>query len=159
MVVDQCLLCLTDRLLDSVELLRDVHAGPAGFDHFNNASQVALGAFQALGDAGVCFVYGLLHNPTVDIPPGRIVSSRRPVRHNQALRDFMACSSSKTVIYAALAGNLLVAGTKFAAASSIGSAAVLSEAIHSSVDTGNQLLLLLGMRRAARPATPAHPFG
>lgn len=71
----------------------------------------------------------------------------------------MARSSSKTVIYAALAGNLLVAATKSAAAAYTGSAAMLSEAIHSAVDTGNQLLLLLGIRRAARPATAAHPFG
>lgn len=71
----------------------------------------------------------------------------------------MARSSSKTVICAALAGNLLVAVTKFTAAGMTGSAAMLSEAIHSTVDTGNQLLLLLGMRRAARPATAAHPFG
>lgn len=71
----------------------------------------------------------------------------------------MARSSSKTVIYAALGGNLAVAATKFAAAALTGSAAMLSEAIHSTVDTGNQLLLLLGMSRAARPATTRHPFG
>ena len=71
----------------------------------------------------------------------------------------MARSSSKTVIYAALVGNLAVAATKFGAAAYTGSAALLSEAIHSSVDTGNQLLLLLGIRRAARPANTRHPFG
>jgi cation diffusion facilitator family transporter len=71
----------------------------------------------------------------------------------------MARSSSKTVIYAALVGNLAVAATKFGAFACTGSAALLSEAIHSSVDTGNQLLLLLGIRRAARPADVRHPFG
>src|SRR5947207_12681947 len=54
----------------------------------------------------------------------------------------MVESSSKRVIYAALTGNLLVAATKFAAAGLTGSAAMLSEAIHSTVDSGNQLLLL-----------------
>ncbi|MFW7268718.1 cation diffusion facilitator family transporter [Gluconacetobacter sp. Hr-1-5] len=71
----------------------------------------------------------------------------------------MASSSSRFVIYAALGGNLLVAVVKFVAAFMTGSAAMLSEAIHSLIDTGNQMLLLVGLRRAARPATTLHPFG
>jgi cation diffusion facilitator family transporter len=68
-------------------------------------------------------------------------------------------SSSKRVVYAAQAGNLLVAVTKFVAAAVTGSSAMLSEAVHSLVDTGNEVLLLYGLRRAARPADQAHPFG
>jgi len=71
----------------------------------------------------------------------------------------MASGSSKLAVYAALFGNGAIAVTKFAAATVTGSSAMLSEAIHSVVDTGNQGLLLYGMHRAARPATPAHPFG
>jgi cation diffusion facilitator family transporter len=71
----------------------------------------------------------------------------------------MATSASKKVIYAALVGNSLIAVTKFAAATATGSAAMFSEAVHSLVDTGNQLLLLFGLHRAKRPADAAHPFG
>ncbi len=66
---------------------------------------------------------------------------------------------SKTVVYAALAGNFLIAVTKFVAAAMTGSSAMLSEGVHSLVDTGNELLLLHGMRRAARPPDQAHPLG
>ena len=66
---------------------------------------------------------------------------------------------SKFVVYAALAGNLAIAATKLAAAIFTGSSAMFTEAIHSFVDTGNQGLILYGMRRAARPADEIHPFG
>jgi cation diffusion facilitator family transporter len=70
-----------------------------------------------------------------------------------------ANSSSTHVIHAALAGNLLVALTKAGAAWWTGSSAMLSEAVHSFVDIGNQILLLYGMRRANLRADSEHPIG
>ena len=67
--------------------------------------------------------------------------------------------SSKKVIFAALAGNTLIAVTKFVAALLTGSSAMFSEGIHSLVDTGNQGLLLYGMKQAAKPADSRFPFG
>lgn len=71
----------------------------------------------------------------------------------------MSVSSSKKVIFAALAGNSLIAVTKLAAAIFTGSSAMLSEAIHSAVDTGNQGLLLYGLKRSGRAPDKQHPFG
>jgi cation diffusion facilitator family transporter len=68
-------------------------------------------------------------------------------------------SGSKTVIYAALAGNTLIALTKFTAAIITGSSAMLSEGIHSLVDTGNQGLLLYGLKQAKKPPDERFPFG
>jgi cation diffusion facilitator family transporter len=67
--------------------------------------------------------------------------------------------TSKQVVYAALAGNLLVAATKTAAALWTGSSAMTSEAIHSFVDCGNEVLLLYGQHRAARRPDQEHPLG
>ncbi len=71
----------------------------------------------------------------------------------------MASHTSKGVIFAALIGNTLIAVTKFIAAAVTGSAAMLSEGVHSVVDTGNQLLLLFGLRVSAKPPSARHPFG
>jgi cation diffusion facilitator family transporter len=71
----------------------------------------------------------------------------------------MRARGSKKVLYAAIAANLAVAGSKYVAAAFTGSSAMMAEAIHSTVDTGTELLLLLGMKRSTRPADPLHPYG
>ncbi|MDD2541149.1 MAG: cation diffusion facilitator family transporter [Desulfuromonadaceae bacterium] len=68
-------------------------------------------------------------------------------------------SASRTVIYAALAANLLIAATKFVAALVTGSSAILSEGIHSLVYSSNELLLLYGRKRATLPPDEQFPFG
>lgn len=71
----------------------------------------------------------------------------------------MAEHSSRTAVIAALAGNLLIAITKGIAAAISGSSAMVSEAVHSVVDSGNEILLLYGQHRAAKPPDRLHPLG
>src|SRR5579884_3955894 len=71
----------------------------------------------------------------------------------------MAAGGSKLVVYAAIGGNVAIALTKFVASALTGSSAMLSEGVHSLVDTGNGLLLLWGIRQSARPPDESHPFG
>lgn len=71
----------------------------------------------------------------------------------------MSANASNKVIFAALIGNTAISITKFFAAFTTGSSAMMSEGFHSLVDTGNRLLLLYGMKQAQKPADEAFPFG
>ncbi len=73
--------------------------------------------------------------------------------------DPLASDASTSVVYAALAGNVVVAIAKFVAAAMSGSSAMLTEAFHSSADTANQLLLLVGNKRSEARPDATHAFG
>ncbi|MBY6265306.1 cation transporter [Azospirillum sp. 412522] len=66
---------------------------------------------------------------------------------------------SAKVVFAAIAANLAITVTKFVAALLTGSASMLSEAVHSLVDTGNEALMLVGLKRSRKPPDERHPFG
>lgn len=79
-------------------------------------------------------------------------------RRRRALRVIPHDGSTR-VVYAALAGNLAIAAAKFVAYGISGSSAMLTEAIHSLVDSTDQVLLLIGQSRGGRPPHPDHPLG
>src|SRR3974377_1111619 len=83
----------------------------------------------------------------------------RPLYVGARRKKAMAGGNSVRVVVAAFACNGLIAVSKFVATGSTGSPAMLSEALHSVADAGNQALLLLGLNRAGRPADAQHPFG
>ena len=66
---------------------------------------------------------------------------------------------SRRSIYAAIAANFLIAAAKFVVAWITGSSAILAEGIHSVVDCGDGLLLLIGLRKSTKPPDRTHPFG
>lgn len=66
---------------------------------------------------------------------------------------------SAKVVYVAIVANFVIAASKFLVAAISGSAAMLAEAFHSAVDTGNELLLLIGLKRSSRPPDQEHQFG
>lgn len=68
-------------------------------------------------------------------------------------------AESKIAIYGAIGANIAIAATKFTVAGITGSSAMLSEGVHSAVDTFNGVLLLVGLKLSQRPATAEHPFG
>jgi cation diffusion facilitator family transporter len=71
----------------------------------------------------------------------------------------MSAKGSKVSIYGAIIANIAIAISKFFAGAYTGSSAMISEGIHSVVDTSNGILLLYGIKRSERPADVSHPFG
>lgn len=89
----------------------------------------------------------------------RRLRNRPPPPRGSAAKAAAPRSRSTRVVYAAIAANLAIATTKFVVATLSGSSAILSESVHSLVDTANQLLLLVGLKGSRRPPDEQFPFG
>src|SRR5579864_6718959 len=88
----------------------------------------------------------------------RTIANRKRSANSPTLSTTMKEESPKAIFYA-LAANFGIAVCKFAAAAFTGSGSMFAEAIHSTADCGNQLLLLFGLRQSREPPTPLHPMG
>lgn len=88
-----------------------------------------------------------------------MTAPQQPFPSDKADAKDQVTSDSKKVIYAAVVANLGIAVAKFIVAAITGSAAMMAEGIHSAVDTGNEVLLLIGEKKSARPPDAEHPFG
>lgn len=98
--------------------------------------------------------------PTPDLPDGRNAITAPPADSaTEAVETAEASHGSTIAVVAAIIGNILVGIVKFIAAGISGSSAMVSEGIHSIVDSGNGMLVMLGMKRASKKANPEHPFG
>lgn len=106
----------------------------------------------------------LLPAPRVAAPnalrfAGLRCASTLPTKDDGDERRRDAASASESIVFYALAGNLVIMTAKGAVALTSGSTAMSAEAVHSAVDAGNQALLLVGLRTAARAPSAAHPYG
>jgi cation diffusion facilitator family transporter len=90
---------------------------------------------------------------------GWATGAREPEAQSSRGDESSVPESGRAIVYAALVGNVLVAATKAIAAFITGSSAMFSEAVHSLVDTSNELLLLYGLRRSHLPPDREHPLG
>ena len=97
-------------------------------------------------------------SPAANEQADELVVDGRPMNGPRG-SDAAEGGESTVAVVAAIVGNILVGVVKFIAAAISGSSAMLSEGVHSVVDSGNDILILLGIKKAKQPADATHPFG